>query len=519
MHKTIFIYLLLSGLLYIPIYAQDIKEGDALIFFPEGGALLPDEPCKVACKVLTEDSVSGFIANENKDSIAPLLFHTTKYALVQFTPKKGMRYYAYYRKNDRQWMYTELPPVEENAYALSVNQTPNKLIVAVHGKSNHPQAPYRITLRSGKHIYYQEAWSPQSTNLVFDKSQFLSGILRIELTDKQGEIISERPVFLLNKNQIAISNTVNKQKEHLELILKLAFKDQPLTGSYSIYVTEDTEKHSSNQLFALYPSDDMQQNLEYISSAFLDKIQQNIRLCDLYMLCKAAPQDMQTIHLEEVSIQGTASQKEEPANVYEQFADYTLSQKQIERTMPTHIFDLIRRLPGVYINNKRVLLHRTNKPVGLVIDGIIIETGNEYNSGGFSSYYDNIEPAEVEEISIIKGGRRSILGPTAFNGLIYIKTKKGKRVKKNIARQTEEIIQRTEYADTSKEKILYTHPLQPLSPQGELSIRMPIKQLHSETLTVSIHGNTEEEIMIQGIVQINLPHGDDMEDNMNHSSF
>lgn len=486
-------------------HSQTIKEGNALMFFPEGGFLLPDEPCKVACKVLTEDSVSGFIVDENKDSIAPLLFHTTKYALAQFAPQKGMRYYAYYRGNDRQWMYTELPPVEENAYALSVNQTPNKLIVAVHGKSNHSQAPYRLTLRSGEQIYYQAAWNPQSQDLIFDKSKFLSGILRIELTDKQGERISERPVFLLNNNQIAISNTVNKQKEHLELILKLTFQDQPLTGSYSVYVTESTGNHSSNQLFALYPTDDMQQNLEYISSAFQEKIQQNIRLYDLYMLCKTVPQDMQTIQLEEVSIKGTASQKEEPANVYEQFVDYTLSQKQIERTMPTHIFDLIRRLPGVYISNKRVLLHRTNKPVGLVIDGIIIETGNEYNAENFLSYYDNIEPAEVEEVSVIKGGRRSVLGPTAFNGLIYIKTKKGKRVKKTIARQTEEIIQQTEYADTSNEKILYTHPLQPLSPQGELSIRMPIKQLHSETLTVSIQGNTEEGIMIQGGVQIKIP--------------
>ena len=234
------------------------------MFFPEGGVLLPNEPCKVACKVLAEDSVSGFISDENKDSIAPLLFHTTKYALAQFTPQKGMRYYAYYRGNDQQWMYTELPPVEENAYALSVNQTPNKLIVAVHGKSNHPQAPYRLTLRSGEQIYYQAVWNPQSQGLIFDKSKFLSGILRIELTDKQGEIISERPVFLLNNNQIAISNTVNKQKEHLELILKLTFQDQPLTGSYSVYVTESTGNHSSNQLFALYPTDDMQQNLKYI---------------------------------------------------------------------------------------------------------------------------------------------------------------------------------------------------------------------------------------------------------------
>lgn len=105
--------------------------------------------------------------------------------------------------NDLRWMYTELPPVEENAYALSVNQTPNKLIVAVRGKSNHPQTPYRLTLRSGEQIYYQAAWIPQSQDLIFDKSKFLSGILRIELTDKQGEIISERPVFLLNNNQIA----------------------------------------------------------------------------------------------------------------------------------------------------------------------------------------------------------------------------------------------------------------------------------------------------------------------------
>lgn len=105
--------------------------------------------------------------------------------------------------NDLRWMYTELPPVEENAYALSVNQTPNKLIVAVRGKSNHPQAPYRLTLRSGEQIYYQAAWNPQSQDLIFDKSKFLSGILRIELTDKQGVIISERPVFLLNNNQIA----------------------------------------------------------------------------------------------------------------------------------------------------------------------------------------------------------------------------------------------------------------------------------------------------------------------------
>lgn len=42
------------------------------MFFPEGGVLLPDEPCKVACKVLVEDSISGFISDENKDSIAPL---------------------------------------------------------------------------------------------------------------------------------------------------------------------------------------------------------------------------------------------------------------------------------------------------------------------------------------------------------------------------------------------------------------------------------------------------------------
>lgn len=509
MNKLIYKCLLHScifSVIIFPVHSQAIKEGSALSFFPEGGALVPGESCKVVCKVLTDECISGFIADENKDSIAPLLFHTPKYALVQFMPQKGKRYYAYYRGNNQQWMYMELPQVQDTAYALSVNQTPTKLIVAVRGKSNHRQGLYWLTLRSGEQIYYQKAWSPESQDLIFDKSEFLSGILRIELTDKQGVIISERPVFLLNNNQIAISNTINKQKEHLELILKLAFQDQPLTGSYSVYVMEDTGNHSSNQLFALYPSDDIQQNLEYISSAFQEKIQQNIRLYDLYMLCKATPQDMQTIQLEEVSIQGTASQKEEPANVYERFVDYTLSQKQIERTNPTHIFDLIRRLPSVYISNKRVLLHRTNKPVGLVIDGIIIETGNEYDQGqgSYVSYYDNIEPAEVEEISVIKSDRRSILGPTAFNGLIYIKTKKSKRVKETIAQQTEENIRQAEYFDTSNEKVLYTHLRQSLSPQGELFIRIPHKQLQSEMVTVAIQGNTEEGIVIQGVVSIDI---------------
>lgn len=62
-----FHYICLLFFIVFPLHSQTIKEGSALMFFPEGGRLLPGVQNKVACKVLTEEElVSGFIADEKK---------------------------------------------------------------------------------------------------------------------------------------------------------------------------------------------------------------------------------------------------------------------------------------------------------------------------------------------------------------------------------------------------------------------------------------------------------------------
>lgn len=527
MKKTLqlpFIYLLFAYLgVSMPLLRAQIneptaeREGDDLVFFPEGGALIPGARCAVAFKNRSEQALSGYIIDEKKDTITPLTFYNKKLGLFQLVPQAGKKYYAVYQGKDSLLKKMALPPVKSDAYALQVNQTDHKIFITWHTASARStadrEASFQLIVHTGDHIYYQQKWNPSKNPIVLNKKDFLSGILHIKLMDEEGNLLSERPLLCINPGQVQLACTLlpspKSEKTRLRLQL-LSEGGKALSGRFSIYITQASAL-DPNQLYMIYPSDDLEESLKLIAPDFQAQIR-NKHLYDLFILTRFPNEEIRTIELDEVEISARQLVKKKD-DIYAQFADYELTSAQIEKMNPANLESLIRRLPGLTIRNGKIILQRTRGEVAIHIDGTEITGGTSGTStidersadNEISQLLQKIDVSDIAGIQLIKGAAgRSVFGGKGFNGILSIRTKQGHVAasfpsRRNV--QPEKLL--SQYADSSVEEVLYANWQQPTTEEGrfEIEIHTP-SSIHSGQVRIS--GCTDEGIWISGTIGVPL---------------
>lgn len=494
------------------------KEGSDLVFFPEGGSLIPGVRCAVAFKNLSEQELSGYIIDEKNDTLATLAFYNKKLGLFQLVPEAGKKYYAVYQGSDSLSKKIALPPVRDDAYALQVTQTDHKIFITWHtaatDPSKNPEPSFLLIVQTGDHLYYRQKWNPSRNPIVLNKKDFLSGILHIKLMDDQMNLLSERPLLCINSDQVQVDYTAfpsrNRKKTRLRLQL-LSEEEKALSGQFSIYITPDTSL-CRTQLYMIYPSDDLEESLKLIAPDFQARIG-NKHLYDLFVLTRLPEEEIRTIELEEVEI--TARQRaRKKDDLYARFADYTLTSAQIKEMNPGHMESLIRRIPGLTIRNGKIILQRTQGEVAIHLDGTEISGGtsgtstiNERAAGEeVLQLLQKIDVNDIAAVQLIKGGAsRSVFGGKGFNGILSIRTKQqNETAALPLQRNAPPDKLIPGYEDSSREEVLYANWQQQTTPEGTLEM-----EIHTDSsihnYQIRIAGRTDEGIWISGTVGVSLP--------------
>lgn len=121
--------------------------------------------------------------------------------------------------------------------------------------------------------------------------------------------------------------------------------------------------------------------------------------------------------LEEVNIVRHQPRKEISTAIgeYTDMADQLLTREQLSKISASNIFQLIMRLPGVFVSGEQVTV-RGSGNLMFMVDGIPVE----------SAFIQAISPDDVDNVGVIKDAARlSFFGSRAGDGIIIINTKRG----------------------------------------------------------------------------------------------
>jgi hypothetical protein len=136
------------------------------------------------------------------------------------------------------------------------------------------------------------------------------------------------------------------------------------------------------------------------------------------------------IHLQEVEIKAKA--KEAQRNFYSRMADVSFDSKKIEELNATCIHELLRRIPGIIIQDDKAIVRGSTSIYGkpyaaIAIDGVIVESFAEENDYDKNTDFDldQINMMDIERVDVYKTGNIVIWGSRGGKGVVAFTTKKG----------------------------------------------------------------------------------------------
>jgi hypothetical protein len=138
------------------------------------------------------------------------------------------------------------------------------------------------------------------------------------------------------------------------------------------------------------------------------------------------------IHLQEIEIKASPRTKESSGNFYSKMADASFDSRKIEELNATCIHELLRRIPGITIQDDKAIVRGATSIYGkpyaaIAIDGVIVESfaeENDYNK--YTDFdLDQINMMDVERVDVFKTGSTVLWGSRGGNGVVSFTTKKG----------------------------------------------------------------------------------------------
>ena len=204
---------------------EEQKHRVNVTFYPEGGDLIKDIPCRVAFKATGSDafgidgtlivpgvSDSVFTVHDGMGSflITPNYYGSTT---VQFITSDG-------KKN-----YFDLPRIAFNGYSMMADMNGNsQMRVNIWRTPDRigEQTALAVTCR-GDVIYFEEIKDIENSQLEIDCSDWPVGVCRVTLYNRDGNILSSRSIFhnsseLHSPNITANTDSMSRQSLDKEVI-------------------------------------------------------------------------------------------------------------------------------------------------------------------------------------------------------------------------------------------------------------------------------------------------------------
>jgi len=182
---------------YLPAFTNDFD----VTFFPEGGALLAVQRQNIAFKAQGADGFSkeieGFLLDSQGDTLTS--FHSEHKGMGIFTlnPSNGSSYYVMATSSDGVTKRFDLPAIEQKGITLSISHYKQEIRYEIQKTeaTEWPQKLFLIAHTRGKLSILQPI-NPTRTFGKMNDSLFTEGITHFMLIDQQGNVLSERLVFV-----------------------------------------------------------------------------------------------------------------------------------------------------------------------------------------------------------------------------------------------------------------------------------------------------------------------------------
>lgn len=181
----------------MPAFTNDFD----VTFFPEGGALLAVQHQNIAFKAQGADGFSkeieGFLLDSQGDTLTS--FHSEHKGMGIFTlnPSNGSSYYVMATSSDGVTKRFDLPAIEQKGITLSISHYKQEIRYEIQKTeaTEWPQKLFLIAHTRGKLSILQPI-NPTRTFGKMNDSLFTEGITHFMLIDQQGNVLSERLVFV-----------------------------------------------------------------------------------------------------------------------------------------------------------------------------------------------------------------------------------------------------------------------------------------------------------------------------------
>lgn len=225
-------------------------------FFPEGGNLIAGLTNKVAFKAIKSDGLSinakGIVTDGDGKQVATFTAQHLGMGSFNFLPEAGKTYKASVTYADGSTQNVNLPNIVTSGITITADNTDveNISIKIVSNdtffQANQGKKFYLIAQSKGVICYgAQTALANKEYGTLIPKSKFPQGIAQFTLIADNGKPLSERLVFVQNKNimALALSSPVASYGAKKKVKINLSAKKDglPAEGNFSVSVIDETK--------------------------------------------------------------------------------------------------------------------------------------------------------------------------------------------------------------------------------------------------------------------------------------
>ncbi|MBB6612543.1 hypothetical protein H7F15_15970 [Pontibacter sp. Tf4] len=237
-----------------PQPAEQAK-GYTVQFFPEGGHLVAGVPNKVAFKALSELSgkgvnFTGELQDERGQKVLDFAPHKFGMGHFTFTPAPGKKYTAVIKLNETQGFTTPLPQVQEQGYALQLEDADAEKLKITVRQQNRPGDQVFLLGHARQIIGYSERATVNNGAAVFivDKKQLPDGITHFTVFNAGQQPVCERLYFKAPTHTLDLKIATDKpqyttrDKVTLDILAQAnGAKDTPANLSMAVYKVDSLQ--------------------------------------------------------------------------------------------------------------------------------------------------------------------------------------------------------------------------------------------------------------------------------------
>jgi hypothetical protein len=246
-------------------------------FYPEGGSLLQGTGSRVVFKAMKSNGQSANISGVVYDNLGNETgtFKSDYLGMGTFLhlAEKGKTYHAVCENEKGQSKRFDLPAAIDHGYALSVNLVRENLYVSVlqpAGANDH--SPLHLIALTRGVVHFADTWDRNRESLIIRQEIFPSGVLHLVLFNNQHQPVSERLLFINNRqDQAQVSYQSSRESFAPRSLVQSSVtvtdsNGEPLTGSFSVSVTSDnyvTPDTTADILTQLLLTSDLRGHIEH----------------------------------------------------------------------------------------------------------------------------------------------------------------------------------------------------------------------------------------------------------------